>query len=66
MCILLYTQLSLYTMFINLFHDQQQNMRFVRMNEREFYVPFNALLGYIGTATSKGMKSRMIVLSDVH
>jgi len=30
------------------------------------YVPFNALLGYIGTATSEGMKWRMIALSDIH
>jgi len=35
------------------------------MNERVFYVPFNTLLGYIGTATSEGMKRRMIVLSDI-
>jgi len=36
------------------------------MNERKFYVPFKALLGYIGTATSDGMKWRMNVLSDIH
>jgi len=31
-----------------------------------FYVPFNLLIGYIGTATSDGMTGRMIVLSDIH
>jgi len=36
------------------------------MNKRAFYVPFNAKLGYIGTATYEGMKRRMIVLSDIH
>jgi len=30
-----------------------------------FSVPFNTLLGYIGTATSEGMNWRMIVLSDI-
>jgi len=35
------------------------------MNERVFYLPFNALLGYIGTTTSKWMKWRMPVLSDI-
>jgi len=34
------------------------------MNKRVFYA--NALFGYIGTATSEGMKWRMIVLSDIH
>jgi len=29
------------------------------MNERVSYVPFNALLGYIGTATSEGMYERV-------
>jgi len=28
------------------------------MNERMFYVPFNALLGYIGTAASEEMYER--------
>jgi len=32
------------------------------MNERTFYVPFNAFLGYIGTATFEGI----LVLSDIH
>jgi len=37
------------------------------MNEwKAIYVPFNALLGYIRTATSERMKWRMIVLSDMH
>jgi len=31
-----------------------------------FYVPFNALLEYIGTATSEGLKWWMIVISDIH
>jgi len=31
----------------------------------DIYIPFNALLGYIGTATSEGIKWR-IVLSDIH
>jgi len=35
-------------------------------NERVFYVPFNTLIGYIRTATPKGMKGRMKVLSDIH
>jgi len=35
-------------------------------NERVFYVSFNALLGYIGTAISEGMKGRIIVLSEIH
>jgi len=35
------------------------------MNESEFYAPFNALLGYIGRATSEGMKWRIIVLWDI-
>jgi len=36
------------------------------MNKRKDDLrPFNTLLGYIGRATSKGMKGRMIVLSDV-
>jgi len=30
-----------------------------------FYVPFDALLGYIGTAISGGMKRRVMVLSDI-
>jgi len=34
-------------------------------DENCFYVPFNALLGYIGTSTSEGMKWWMIVLSDI-
>jgi len=34
------------------------------MNVRVFYVPFNALLGYIGTSTSEGMKSSTMFLSD--
>jgi len=33
-----------------------KNLCMVRMNERVFYVPINALLGYIGTATSEGKK----------
>jgi len=36
-----------------------------RMNERVFYVPFNTSLDYIRTATSEGMKWRMIVLSNI-
>jgi len=36
-----------------------------RMNERVSYVPFKALLGFIGTVTSKGMKQRMIVIWDM-
>jgi len=36
------------------------------MNERVFCVHFNPLLGYLGTATSEGIKWRMIVLSDIH
>jgi len=35
------------------------------MNERVFYIPFDALLGYIGTVTSEGMKGSMTVLADV-
>jgi len=35
------------------------------MNERVFYAPFNTLLGYKGTATSDGMKWRMVVFSDI-
>jgi len=35
------------------------------MNEWMFYVPSNALLGYIGTVSSEGMKRRMVVLSDI-
>jgi len=30
----------------------------VIMNKSVFYVPFNALLGYIGTAACEGMKRR--------
>jgi len=37
----------------------------LKMNERVFYLPFNALLGYNGTAKTKRMKWRMIVLSDI-
>jgi len=36
------------------------------MNESVFYLPFNTLLGYIGTATSNRMKWKMLVLSDIH
>jgi len=34
------------------------------MNERVIYVPFNALLGYIRTQTSEGMKWR--IFTDIH
>jgi len=36
-----------------------------KRKKKDVLLPFNALLGYIGTATSKGMKWRMIVLSDI-
>jgi len=38
------------------------------MNETVFYVPLQALMGYLGTVTSEGIKLRMIVrvLSDIH
>jgi len=35
------------------------------MNEGIVYDPFKALLGYIWTATSEGMKRKMIILSDM-
>jgi len=30
--------------------------RSIKMNESVCYIPFNAMLGYLGTATSEGMK----------
>jgi len=30
-----------------------------------FFIPFNALLGYIWTTTSEGRKRRKTVLSDI-
>jgi len=35
-------------------------------NERVYYVPLNTLLGYIMTATSEGMKIRMIVFNQIY
>jgi len=50
------------------FYSNHTTMRVKTTNSnflewKGIYVPFNALLGYIGTATSEEMKWRMKVLS---
>jgi len=49
---------------LHFWKDWTKNSNNELTNEKVFYIPFNALLGYIGTATSKRMKWRSTVLSD--